>query len=137
MKIGQLAKAAGVGTETIRFYEKTGLLEEPARRVSGYREYEQAAIHRLMFIRRAKELGFTLNEIKELLALRIARTASCGRVKRQAEVKIADIDSKLKTLRRMKSALQKLTTACDRGDRSTVDCPILESLEGDSIEKSA
>ena len=128
MTIGQVAKTAGVGIETIRFYEKEGLIEKPARRASGYREYGDAVIPRLRFIRRAKELGFTLREIKELLALRVQHTASCGRVKEQAEAKIADINAKVQSLRRMKRALVKLTDACDER-APTSQCPILEALD--------
>lgn len=127
MTIGKLAKASGVGIETIRFYEKEGLLEEPARRVSGYREYGQGVVPRLLFIRRAKELGFTLAEIKDLLALRLERKASCSKVKQQAEAKIADIEAKMKSCR-MKRALVKLTDACDER-APTSECPILGALD--------
>lgn len=130
MTIGQLAKASGVGIETIRYYEKEGLLETPRRRISGYREYDDSVIPRLRFIRRAKQLGFTLAEINELLALRLDRRASCGRVKQQAESKIADIEAKLKSLRRMKSALLDLSEACDES-APTSQCPILNALDGD------
>ncbi len=130
MTIGQLAKASGVAIETIRFYEKQGLLEEPRRRMSGYREYDETVIPRLRFIRRAKQLGFTLGEIKELLALRLDRAASCSRVKQRAEAKIADIESKLKSLRRMKRALIDLSQACD-DTAPTSQCPILNALDGE------
>ncbi|MFQ5352094.1 MAG: heavy metal-responsive transcriptional regulator [Candidatus Binatia bacterium] len=128
MRIGQVAKASGLGIETIRFYEKKGLIEEPARRVSGYREYEEAVVPRLLFVRQAKNLGFTLREIKELLALRLDREASCGRVKRQAEAKIADIEMRMKSLRRMKRALETLSSACDER-APTSECPILAALD--------
>jgi Cu(I)-responsive transcriptional regulator len=131
MTIGQVAVAAGFGAETIRFYEKQGLLEEPARRASGYRDYDRSVVTRLLFIRRAKELGFTLKEIKDLLSLRVARKASCGTVKRRAESKIADIDAKLRTLRGMRRALQELVANCELGDTSAAECPILEALEGE------
>lgn len=128
MTIGKVAKAASVGIETIRFYEKQGLLEEPRRRMSGYREYDDTVIPRLRFIRRAKQLGFTLGEIKELLALRLDRAASCSRVKQRAEAKITDIESKLKSLRRMKQALLDLSQACD-DTAPTSECPILGALD--------
>lgn len=128
MTIGKVAKASGVGIETIRFYEKEGLLEEPARRMSGYREYGDAVVPRLLFIRRAKELGFTLGEIRELLALRVDRRASCNKVKQQADAKIADIEAKMKSLGRMKRALVKLTEACDER-APTSACPILDALD--------
>lgn len=112
LSIGQVARRAGVGVETVRFYEREGLLEEPARRESGYREYEGSVVARLQFIRRAKELGFTLNEIKELLSLRLDQSTSCADVRGKAEVKIADIEAKIRILQRMKKALVKLTKAC-------------------------
>ncbi len=128
MTIGKVSKASGVGIDTIRFYEKEGLLDVPARRMSGYREYDDGVVRRLLFIRRAKELGFTLAEIKELLALRVERKASCGRVKQQAEAKIVDIEAKMKSLGRMRRALVKLTDACDER-APTSQCPILEALD--------
>ena len=128
LTIGQLAKGAGVGVETVRFYERQGLLAEPDRRPSGYRQYDEGVIDRLRFIRRAKELGFTLNEIKELLSLRLDPETTCAGVKQRAETKIADIEEKMRSLRRMKKALVKLTESC--GGRGPVDeCPILEALD--------
>ena len=87
LTIGQLARNGGVGVETVRFYERKGLLAEPDRRPSGYRQYDEDVVDRLRFIRRAKELGFTLNEIKELLSLRIDPTTTCADVKSRAEEK--------------------------------------------------
>ena len=91
LTIGQVAREAGVGVETVRFYEREGLIEEPSRRASGYRQFDEAVVDRLRFIREAKELGFTLNEIKELLSLKLDPASSCGDVKHRAEVKIAEI----------------------------------------------
>ncbi len=90
LTIGQLAKSAGVGVETVRFYERKGLLAEPNRRPSGYRQYDEEVVNRLRFIKRAKELGFTLAEIKELLSLRRNPTTTCADVKRRSEEKIDD-----------------------------------------------
>jgi len=129
LTIGQVAREAGVGVETVRFYEREGLIEEPTRRGSGYRQFDEAVVDRLRFIREAKELGFTLNEIKELLSLKLDPASSCGDVKDRAEVKIADIEEKIRTLQRMKRALVKLTKACS-GNGPTSECPILESLDG-------
>jgi len=129
LTIGQVAREAGVGVETVRFYEREGLIEEPSRRASGYRQFDEAVVDRLRFIREAKELGFTLNEIKELLSLKLDPASSCADVKGRAEVKIADIEEKIRTLQRMKRALVKLTKACS-GDGPTGACPILESLDG-------
>jgi MerR family transcriptional regulator, copper efflux regulator len=128
LTIGQVAHEAGVGIETVRFYERKGLIEEPTRRASGYRQYGEEVVDRLRFIREAKDLGFTLNEIKELLSLKLDPSSSCAEVKGRAEAKIADIEEKIRTLQRMKRALAKLTKACS-GDGPTSKCPILEALE--------
>jgi MerR family mercuric resistance operon transcriptional regulator len=128
MTIGQVAQRAGVGIETVRFYERKGLLEEPSRRESGYRQYQDDVVARLRFIRRAKELGFTLKEIGELLVLRIDPSTTCAEVRRKAEAKITDVEDKIVALHRIKKALKKLTIACSgRGPIS--QCPILEALE--------
>lgn len=128
LTIGQLAKCADVGVETVRFYERQGLLAEPDRKPSGYRQYDEDVVQRLRFIRRAKERGFTLSEIKELLSLRLDPSTTCGDVKRRAEEKIDDIEAKIQTLQRMKKALVKVTKACS-GRGGTSDCPILDSLD--------
>jgi len=94
LTIGKVARLAGIGVETIRFYEREGLIEEPPRRESGYRQYPEDTVHRLRFIRRAKELGFTLKEIKELLALRIDPETTCEDIRRRANTKINDIEAK-------------------------------------------
>ncbi len=129
LTIGKVARLAEVGVETIRFYEREGLIAEPSRRESGYREYPQETVRHLRFIKRAKDLGFTLKEIKELLELRIEPSTTCGNVRERAEAKIEDIEKRIRTLQRMRKALAKLTMAC-RGKGSVSDCPILEALEG-------
>ena len=129
LSIGQLARAAGVGVETVRFYEREGLLEAPSRKESGYREFTEDEVARLRFIRRAKELGFSLKEIKELLAMRVDGRTTCAEVKEHAERKIADIEAKIQSLRHMKAALAKITKQCS-GRGPTSECPILEALEG-------
>lgn len=126
--IGQLAKRASVGIETVRFYEREGLLEEPERRASGYREYHEEVVRRLLFIRRGKELGFSLKEIKQLLALRVDGRARCSAVEKQAEAKLSDIEEKIRQLQRIRRTLRKLTEAC-RNREATSDCPILDALE--------
>lgn len=130
LSIGQAARSAGVGVQTVRFYEREGLLEQPDRRPSGFRQYDGDVVQRLKFIRRAKELGFTLKEIAELLSLRLDPAKTSGDVKRRAEAKLTDIESRIRTLRRMHKALSKLTTACS-GHGNTSDCPILDALERD------
>jgi MerR family mercuric resistance operon transcriptional regulator len=128
MTIGQLARKAGVGVETIRFYERKGLVTEPARRASGYRQYDQDMAHRIRFIRHAKALGFTLREIAGLLELRVEPDSRCSDVLALAEAKIVDVQSRIEKLQRIKLALSDLTRACRKG-RSTGPCPILKALD--------
>jgi Hg(II)-responsive transcriptional regulator len=130
LTIGQVARRAGVGVETVRFYEREGLLAAPNRRPSGYRQYGENVITRLHFIRRAKELGFTLNEIKELLSLRADSRTTCADVRNRAAAKIADIKAKIRTLQRMKKALVKVTKACS-GQGPIGECPILDAIGPD------
>lgn len=128
---GKVARLAGVNLQTIRFYERKGLLPEPPRSEAGYRRFPSDAIRRVEFIKRAQELGFSLGEIKELLALRVRSGATCGDVRRQAEAKIRSVDEKIRSLRSMRRALERLATACS-GAGPVGDCPILESLEGEA-----
>ncbi len=121
LTIGKVARLAGVGVETIRFYERQGLIEEPPRRASGYRQYPEETVARIRFIKRAKELGFSLKEIKELFKLRIDPETTCEDIRRQANAKINDIKEKI-------AALEKLTAACS-GRGPVSECPILEALE--------
>ena len=127
LTIGQLAHRAGVGVETVRFYEREGLISEPPRRPSGYRDYPPETVARIVFIRRAKKLGFTLKEINELLELRVRPRRNCAQVKQNADAKITDIDGKITALRRMRRALKDLTKACEERTPTT-ECPILASL---------
>ena len=126
--IGQLAKRAGVGVETVRFYERKGLIQQPRKRTSGYRVYPDDIVQRIQFIRHAKDLGFTLAEIGELLSLRPDPRTNCAAVKDRAQAKMAAIDEKLASLKRMQRSLAKLVDACDRRSQ-TAECPILEALE--------
>ncbi len=130
MKIGEVAKAAGVGIDAVRFYERQGLLPEPARRPSGYREYSSDAVVDLRFIKRAKELGFSLKEISELLSIEREPAATAGDIKQLAEEKLADLDDKIRSLQRMKRALRKVAESCP-GSGPTSDCSILQSLSND------
>ncbi len=130
LTIGQVAKAAGVGIETVRFYEREGLFDPPPRSPSGYRQFSETVVHRLRFIRRAKELGFSLKEIRELLDLRLDPDATCADIKDRAQGKIDAINEKVKTLQRMKRSLDKLLTACDgKATLPADECPILASLD--------
>lgn len=127
MRIGEVAKRTGIGIETIRFYERQGLMIEPERQSSGYRQFDEAAIARLTFIIRAKGLGFTLSEIKELLALWFDPVTTCCDVRRRAEQKISDIEGRVQALQAMKRSLKKLIDQCQK--RGTLDdCPLLYGL---------
>ncbi len=124
---GQLAKRAGVGVETLRFYERQALLAKPARTASGYRQYPAEAVERVQFIRRAQLLGFLLKDIKELLALRDDPDASSGEVRDKAVAKLADIDERIRDLEAMKGELTRLVAACD-GSAPAADCPIITAI---------
>lgn len=128
MKIGELARRAGVNVQTVRYYERRGLLDEPARRASGYREYGAEALDRLRFIRRAQELGFTLAEIVDLLALRLDPHTTAADVKARAREKIEEIDGKIHDLERIRGALAHLAGKCHGGRGPTGDCPLLQAL---------
>jgi MerR family mercuric resistance operon transcriptional regulator len=127
--IGKVAREAGIGVETIRFYEREGLLEQPTRRPSGYREYTPEAVARLRFIKQAQRLGFTLREIRELLALKLDPGAMRAQVRAQTVAKMTDIDQRIRELKRMKWALEPLIEACD-GHGALEGCPILDAIEG-------
>lgn len=131
LTIGQVSKQCEVGVETVRFYEREGLVAQPSRPESGFRQYSPDFVGRIRFIQRSKELGFSLREIKELLSLRVDSATACDAVKGRAEAKIADIEKKIGHLQEMKCALVKLTVACG-GKSSTSKCPTLEALgDGD------
>ena len=129
LTIGQVARLAGVGVETLRYYEREGLLEEPARRESGYRQYVPAVVDRLLFIQRAKVLGFTLREIKDLLRLHADADSTRSEVRRRAEEKVIAIEAKIADLQRMRTALGDLIEACD-GKGPLDGCPIIAALTG-------
>jgi MerR family copper efflux transcriptional regulator len=112
MTIGRVASAAGVSIDTIRFYERQGLIVEPRRNVSGYRNYSDGVIDRLRFIADAKRLGFTLREVKELLSQGVKSTAECGPVTRKAEAKLAAMNEEIQRLVRLRVTLRKMVEAC-------------------------
>ncbi len=124
---GQLAKKCDVGVETLRFYEREGLLDKPARTGSNYRQYPVEAVERVQFIRRAQLLGFQLKDIKELLALRDDPDAGSGDVREKAVAKLADIDQRIKDLEAMKTELTRLVAACD-GSGPAAECPIITAI---------
>ena len=127
LRSGELARAAAVNSETIRFYERENLLPKPPRTAAGYRVFPAEAVRRVRFIRRAQTLGFSLKEIKELLALSVARGTSCETVRERAEKKIGDIEQKIAALETIKKALRKLAESCS-GRGPLTKCPILECL---------
>ena len=126
--IGTLAKRAGVRIDTVRYYERSGLLVPESRLESGYRRYSEAELTPLRFIRRAQVLGFSLKEIGELLAL--SKTRNVARVKRAAELKLADVEERIAALVRMRDALSTLVNTCS-GHGDPADCPILKALGGE------
>jgi MerR family mercuric resistance operon transcriptional regulator len=125
---GELAKRAKINSETIRFYERKKLFPEPERTPAGYRIYSNDDLSRLNFISLAKDHGFSLFEIKELLDLRISKKTSCETVRSISEEKIKKVDEKILELKRIKRALQQLVNACHKGGPSG-DCPILDAFE--------
>ncbi|MEJ2060620.1 MAG: MerR family DNA-binding protein [Gammaproteobacteria bacterium] len=126
--IGELAKQGGVGIETVRYYERRGLIEPEARTESGYRLYRETSADRLRFIRRAQSLGFTLGEIADLLRISDSPDAGAADVKQLTEHKIADIEQRIGDLRRMRDALSELAACCP-GEGSSEECPILNALK--------
>lgn len=132
LTIGHLAQEVGINLETVRYYERRGLLPKPPRTASGYRMFPPETARRLRFIKRAQDLGFSLKEIRELLALRTSPRTPAGEIKNRAETKIADIDNKIKTLASMKKTLQKLAQSCS-ACAPISECTILESLDRDDL----
>lgn len=127
---GALAKHCEVNFETVRYYEKAGLIPEPSRTASNYRVYDEETVRRIRFVKRAQDLGFTLKEIKELFSLRARPRAGCADVRERARAKIQSIDEKIRTLRAMRRALSKLLSECS-GRGGISECPILDALEDD------
>jgi Hg(II)-responsive transcriptional regulator len=127
MWISKAAEQAGVNVQTLRFYERRGLLPKPPRRSSGYREFPDDAVRVVRFIKRAQELGFSLDEVEELLRLRRHSGRNRERIRAVAEEKIHHIEEKIGELERMKRALKTLVHSCHEG--TTLDCPIIEALE--------
>ena len=134
MRIGELAKQADVNVQTVRYYERRGLLRPRQRLESGYREYGTPELERLLFIRRAQELGFTLNEIDELLTLRQDENTSAGTVKARAMARLSTIDAKITDLQRIRHALLHLSEQCRGGAGPMGECPLLEALGSENLD---
>ena len=128
MKIGKLAERSGVSAQTIRYYERSGLLPQPTRTISGYRVYSNDAVLRLNFIKHAQILGFSLGEIQELLLLRTQQGATCADIVQRAYQKIGTIDKKIEDLQRIKGALKTLVATCP-GCVPMNECRLVEALE--------
>ncbi|MEE8417998.1 MAG: Hg(II)-responsive transcriptional regulator [candidate division Zixibacteria bacterium] len=134
LKRGNLAKMAGVNIETIRYYEKQGILPEPDRSPSGYRQYDEETVNRIRFVKRAQKLGFSLSEIKQLLKLSEGEITDCDEVKDIALKKLEAIREKIINLQKLDSILSNLATQCDR-QQTIKGCPIIEALMTEEVEK--
>lgn len=130
LRRGQLAARAGCDLETVRYYERIGLMPEPARTAAGHRVYGPGDVARLRFVRRCRDLGFTLADIRGLLDLADGSAESCGRVHARTLAHLEEIRGKIAALREMERAVGDLATACERSDGAT--CPVLRPLFTDS-----
>lgn len=128
MKISSVAEAAGVEVSTVRYYERRGLVPEPPRSDSGYRQYDESVVHRIRFVREAQQLGFTLEEIEELLELRVEGPGSCEAVEAATREKARAVDQKIRELRRLRAVLARLARACEEQE-ATDECPVLAMLD--------
>lgn len=133
LTIGKVAEAAGVEVSTLRYYERRGILREPPRTGSGYRQYDETVVDRIRFVRHAQDLGFTLEEIEELLALRVENPSSCEAVEEATRAKLRSVDAKLRELRRLRSVLGRLVRACEDREE-TSECPVLAMLEEEGVQ---
>ena len=122
LKIGEVAERGGVNLQTIRYYEREMLLPDPPRLPSGYRVYPEQTVRRVRFIKRAQEIGFSLAEIRGLLAIRIDADRDSSEVRTLAEAKITDIEKKIQTLRQMKKVLSRITGRCSGPSSSSRRC---------------
>jgi MerR family copper efflux transcriptional regulator len=135
LTIGQLARCAAVNVETVRYYERRGLMPAPARRESGYRLYTDDDLERMRFIRRAKDLGFTLREIEDLLMIRSSPDSRCSDVRERACRKIEAIEAKIQDLQQMRCTLARLSASCVEA-MSKEECPVLGALESDAKDST-
>ncbi|MDA1193215.1 MAG: Zn(2+)-responsive transcriptional regulator [Candidatus Poribacteria bacterium] len=133
LKIGRVAEIVEVSVDTIRFYERRGLLPEPDRTDSGYRVYARGDVRRLRFIKKAQEIGFSLNEIAELLALRTDDRKTCEDVQRRVQTKIAVINERIIQLEAFRRALSRLEAACTGDSTPASECPVIEALDDESV----
>lgn len=132
LTISHVAKQGGVNLQTIRYYERQGLLTPAYRTESGYRVYQEETIRRIRFIKRAQELGFSLAEVKELLSLRLDTHTTTADIRVRARSKLSDVEQKIKHLQAIHTSLSRLIKSC-RGCGPAADCPILENLDGEEF----
>ena len=130
LTISKLAKAAKVGIETVRFYERRGLLKKPHSKIGSYRQYPQTDITKIQFIKKAQLIGFTLGEIKELLILDGNKNSTCGDVKSRAQSKLDEVNEKIKSLKFMKESLEQLVFACNVSAEAKSCCKVITCFEG-------
>ena len=129
MRSGQVARDAGVNVETLRYYERRGILQTPERRASGYREYSEEAVGVIRFVKRAQELGFSLDEVETLLTLAAGGPESCDSARALATRKLGELDAKMRSIRAMQESLLRLVATCEM-PRIERDCPLLDALGG-------
>ncbi|MQA85761.1 MAG: MerR family DNA-binding protein [Streptosporangiales bacterium] len=127
MRSGEVAGKAGVNVQTLRYYERRGLLAEPPRSAAGYRAYPAGAVEVVRFVKRAQQLGFTLDEVEELLGMTDGGPASCDAARTVAEQRLADLEAKIADLQRMRASLRRLVATCSRPRRDR-ECPLLQAV---------
>ncbi|MGH7775573.1 MAG: MerR family transcriptional regulator [Candidatus Dormibacterales bacterium] len=131
MRTSQVAAQAGVNVQTLRYYERRGLLPEPERAISGYRSYDVQAVRTVRFVKCAQQLGFSLDEIDSLLDLAAGGPSNCDAAKTVAVEKLAQLDEKIASLVAMRDSLHQLVATCDRS-RSKRQCPLLDAIENNT-----
>lgn len=136
LTISKVASKAGVGVETVRFYHRKGLIKQPSKpALGGFRVYPLETVNRIRFIRQAQELGFSLREVKDLLTLRAIPSSDCSEVRNQAQIKLDEVNRKIRQLKRMRTALDQLIAACP-GKGALQACSIMEAMMGTEIQSS-
>ncbi|MBK9293412.1 MAG: MerR family DNA-binding protein [Oligoflexia bacterium] len=137
LTIGNLAKASGIGVEAVRFYQREGLIQEPQKPTRGYREYSIDTISKIKFIKRCQELGFSLREIKEIIAFNSKQGSTCSEVRKKTIKKLEEINEKIENLKQMKKSLEELKCACDKGKSALSKCDVTKcfDLKGGCCEK--
>jgi MerR family mercuric resistance operon transcriptional regulator len=132
LKSGEISKQAGINVETLRYYEREGLLPEPERTEAGYRLYSKESVKRVQFIKRSQDLGFSLKEIKVLLTFRTNPMNTAADIKRVTQQKIDSIDKKIEALQAIRKTLSQLANCCPGGSEAVEDCPIIRCLDNPS-----